>query len=310
MKRRAGWRRRRQDRPPQQPGAAEQRDLHQPVGRHAGEAPGIEPRARARATGRRHAPRPARRAAASPAPHAEKPAPAAARRRAQIVEPPRRVPLPGAPTPGSDTVYLTVVDRDRMAVSLINSLYSAFGVAVATEEEPASCCRTAAPVSWSIRRTPIRSPPRKRPMHTNIPGMAMRDGRCAMPFGVMGAHYQPMGHAQVVTNMIDYGMDVQAAIELPARLLRRGSERGQDAACRPRPSRGSRSAGTRSRWRPPRRGRGPGDRHRLGPRRADRRLRPAQGRLRDGLLRPLRGSHQRITYVIAEAATGRQTSRN
>ena len=52
-------------------------------------------------------------------------------------------------------------------------------------------------------------------MHTIIPALAMRDGRCDMSFGVMGAHYQPMGHAQVVTNMVDYGMDVQAAIDAP-----------------------------------------------------------------------------------------------
>jgi len=43
----------------------------------------------------------------------------------------------------------------------------------------------------------------------------MRGGRCAMPFGVMGAHYQPMGHATLITNMIDHGMDVQAAIDAP-----------------------------------------------------------------------------------------------
>ena len=126
----------------------------------------------------------------------------------------RRVPLPTAPTPGSDTVYLTVVDRDRMAVSLINSLYSAFGVAVATEKtgimlQNRGACFVVDPAH------PNTIAPRKRPMHTIIPGMAMRDGRCAMPFGVMGAHYQPMGHAQVVTNMIDYGMDVQAAIDCP-----------------------------------------------------------------------------------------------
>jgi gamma-glutamyltranspeptidase / glutathione hydrolase len=126
----------------------------------------------------------------------------------------RRVPLPAAPTPGSDTVYLTVVDRDRMAVSLINSLYSAFGVAVATEKsgimlQNRGACFVVDPAH------PNTIAPRKRPMHTIIPGMAMRDGRCAMPFGVMGAHYQPMGHAQVVTNMIDYGMDVQAAIDCP-----------------------------------------------------------------------------------------------
>ena len=55
----------------------------------------------------------------------------------------------------------------------------------------------------------------KRPMHTIIPGLALRDGRCDMAFGVMGAHYQPMGHVQIVTNMVDHGMDVQAAIDAP-----------------------------------------------------------------------------------------------
>ena len=57
--------------------------------------------------------------------------------------------------------------------------------------------------------------PNKRPMHTIIPGMAMRDGRCEMSFGVMGSHYQPMGHAHVISNMVDYGMDVQQAIDAP-----------------------------------------------------------------------------------------------
>jgi gamma-glutamyltranspeptidase/glutathione hydrolase len=52
-------------------------------------------------------------------------------------------------------------------------------------------------------------------MHTIIPALGFRGGRCELAFGVMGAHYQPMGHAQIVTNVIDYGMDVQAAIDGP-----------------------------------------------------------------------------------------------
>ena len=52
-------------------------------------------------------------------------------------------------------------------------------------------------------------------MHTIIPALAMRGGRCDTTFGVMGAHYQPMGHVQMVLNMFDYGMDVQSAIDAP-----------------------------------------------------------------------------------------------
>jgi gamma-glutamyltranspeptidase/glutathione hydrolase len=126
----------------------------------------------------------------------------------------RRTALPAAAGSGSDTVYLTVVDRDRMAVSLINSLFSAFGVGIATEQtgimlHNRGACFVVDPDH------PNDIGPGKRPMHTIIPGLAMRDGRCELSFGVMGAHYQPMGHTQVITNIVDYGMDVQAAIDMP-----------------------------------------------------------------------------------------------
>ncbi len=126
----------------------------------------------------------------------------------------RRVPLPTAPTPGSDTVYLTVVDKNRKAVSFINSLYSSFGSAI---------CSDKTGVMFNNRGSgfvldpahPNALGPNKRPMHTIIPAMAMKDGRCDVTFGVMGAHYQPMGHVQMMLNMVDYGMDLQSAIDAP-----------------------------------------------------------------------------------------------
>ena len=125
-----------------------------------------------------------------------------------------RVPLPRAPSPGDDTVYLTVVDRDRMAVSLINTLYSTFGVGICTEKTGIMFTNRGACFVLDPDH-PNAFGPGKRPLHTIIPALAFRDGRCELSFGVMGAHYQPMGHAQVITNMVDYGMDVQAAIDAP-----------------------------------------------------------------------------------------------
>ena len=155
-----------------------------------------------------------------------------ARKLSTLIDPEKRVPLPKAPTPGSDTVYLTVVDRDRTAVSLINSLYSAFGTGICTEKTGIMLHNrgTGFVVDPGHSNT---IEPNKRPMHTISPALAMRNGRCEMPFGVMGADYQPMGHAHVISNMTDYGMDVQAAIDAP-RMFYEGEvtlvERGITAA--------------------------------------------------------------------------------
>jgi len=137
-----------------------------------------------------------------------------ARKLASLIDMKKRARLPSHPAPGSNTVYLTIVDKDRMAVSFINSLYSHFGLGICTEKTGImltnrGSCFTLEPDH------PNTFGPDKRPMHTIIPAMAMRNGRCDMSFGVMGAHYQPMGHVQIVMNMVDYGMDVQHAIDTP-----------------------------------------------------------------------------------------------
>jgi gamma-glutamyltranspeptidase/glutathione hydrolase len=126
----------------------------------------------------------------------------------------QRVPLPKAPTPGSDTVYLTVVDRDRKAVSFINSLYSGFGVGICSEQTGVMLNNRGACFVLDPAH-PNTFGPSKRPMHTIIPALAMKEGRCDVSFGVMGAHYQPMGHVTFVTNTIDFGMDLQSAIDAP-----------------------------------------------------------------------------------------------
>jgi gamma-glutamyltranspeptidase/glutathione hydrolase len=124
------------------------------------------------------------------------------------------VPLPPAPLPAGNTVYVSVVDRDRTAVSIINSLYSQFGSGIATEKTGIMLHNRGACFVMDLSQANAFGPA-KRPLSTLIPALAMRDGRCEMSFGVMGAAYQAMGHAQFITNLVDFGMDLQAAIDAP-----------------------------------------------------------------------------------------------
>lgn len=126
----------------------------------------------------------------------------------------KRVDLPKMPTPGNETVYLSVIDKDRMAVSFINTLFSHFGQGLCTEKTGIVFTNRGSSFRLDSDH-PNALGPSKRPMHTIIPALAMRNNRVDYSLGVMGAHYQPMGHVQIVTNLIDYGMDVQQAIEAP-----------------------------------------------------------------------------------------------
>ncbi|AGA26888.1 gamma-glutamyltransferase [Singulisphaera acidiphila] len=118
-------------------------------------------------------------------------------------------PIPGEPA-GADTIYMTVVDKDFNAVSLIQSNFNGFG----SQHVPGTLgfplqnrgCLFALDPNHANRLAP-----HKRPFHTIIPGFVTKQGQPWLSFGVMGGDMQAQGHAQVLSNMIDHGMDVQDA---------------------------------------------------------------------------------------------------
>lgn len=113
-----------------------------------------------------------------------------------------------------DTIYITVVDRDRMAVSLIYSIFWGFGAGTASRKFGINFQNRGAGFTL-LEGHPNELGGGKRPMHTIIPGMLRKNGKVIMPFGVMGGAYQPNGHARFVSNMVDFGLDAQAAIDAP-----------------------------------------------------------------------------------------------
>ncbi|MEM6886790.1 MAG: gamma-glutamyltransferase, partial [Pseudomonadota bacterium] len=139
-----------------------------------------------------------------------------ARKLAALVDPKRAMPSATKVSEAvhKDTVYITVVDRDGMSVSLIYSLFSGFGSGIASEKFGILLHNRGAGFSLA-KGHPNELKGGKRPMHTIIPGMIRKAGRITMPFGVMGGAYQPNGHARFITNMVDFGMDPQSAIDAP-----------------------------------------------------------------------------------------------
>jgi len=137
-------------------------------------------------------------------------------RMAALIDPARAQPVARAPVAAmhKDTVYICVVDRDRMAVSLIYSIYWGFGAGIASDRFGILFQNRGAGFTLQSGH-PNQAAGGKRPLHTIIPAMLRQSGHVLGPFGVMGGGYQPTGHARLVTNLTTYGMDVQAAIDAP-----------------------------------------------------------------------------------------------
>jgi gamma-glutamyltranspeptidase/glutathione hydrolase len=114
----------------------------------------------------------------------------------------------------ADTIYLCVVDKDRNCVSLIQSNYFGFGSGLAPADLGFAIQNRANLFALDEQHA-NRLEPGKRPFNTIIPAMVTRNGQPFFTFGVMGGDMQPQGHVQILVNLIDFGMNVQAAGEAP-----------------------------------------------------------------------------------------------
>lgn len=123
-------------------------------------------------------------------------------------------PTSNGPGGGEDTVYLTVVDKDRNCVSFIQSIFDAFGSGLVAGDTGIVLHNRGAGFSFDPT-SHNKLEGGKRPFHTLIPGMVLKDGKPWLTFGVMGGDMQAQGHVQVLLNLIDFGMDVQQAGEQP-----------------------------------------------------------------------------------------------
>jgi len=147
-----------------------------------------------------------------------------AERRRQLIDPRRAAKTFTAGNPAleeGDTIYLTVADRDRNMVSLIQSNYRGMGSGM-TPDGLGFILQDRGELFTFEDGHPNVYAPGKRPFHTIIPGFVTKNGKPYMSFGVMGGATQPQGQAQIIINMVDFGMGLQEAGDAP-RILHQGS---------------------------------------------------------------------------------------
>jgi gamma-glutamyltranspeptidase/glutathione hydrolase len=118
------------------------------------------------------------------------------------------------PEAHGDTIYLTVADRDGNVVSLIQSIYESFGAGIVAGDTGITLHNRGSLFSVKPGHPNVLAPG-KRPFHTLVPAMVLKDGRPWLSFGVMGGDMQPQGHVQVLLNLIEFGMNIQEAGEAP-----------------------------------------------------------------------------------------------
>lgn len=116
--------------------------------------------------------------------------------------------------PHRDTVYISVIDKDRNSCSFINTLFWGWGSGITTSDYGIVLTNRGEGFVLDSSH-PNCIGPGKRPLHTIIPAMATKDGKVELCFGVMGGEYQAMGHAQFLSRYYDYGYDIQASQDIP-----------------------------------------------------------------------------------------------
>jgi gamma-glutamyltranspeptidase/glutathione hydrolase len=142
-----------------------------------------------------------------------------AAQRAALINPEKANCTPASGTPAkSDTTYLAVVDKDGNIASLIQSVYDYFGSGVAVTGR-GFLLQDRGGLFVLDPNHPNALAPRKRPFHTIIPAF-MERGDVHIGFGIMGGSNQPLAHAQFVSNLVDYGMNIQGALSAPRFTIR------------------------------------------------------------------------------------------